>query len=185
MKDYKNIYRQGKRTRQRIEAICGVMAILAAFLITGYIENDVNEQEAKIQKEQSEILAKRSNQSNMEAYFRSNGSPFPEVMAKAVTQPTIKRPRTLAAIAIVESNGNPKAKGKSGEIGAFQILPIHGKAKNVFTQAEQADRLLQELLDERGSLPAAIKGYNGTGKKADVYRRKVLAQLERVPDRGE
>lgn len=97
-------------------------------------------------------------------FFIRHGSPVPEEMAVAVTQ--TKRPALMAAIAVKESNGNPKAVGDSGNAkGAFQVWGKHwGKVPSTATeQALQAERILDELVADapRGSLRRGLAAYNG------------------------
>lgn len=41
-------------------------------------------------------------------------------------------PNIAVAVAKVESNLNPKARGKRGEIGLYQIMPYHAKGRNLW-----------------------------------------------------
>lgn len=115
--------------------------------------------------------------------FRKYGSPEPEVMACAVTK--TKNPKLMAAIAIVESNGNHRAVGDSGfSKGAFQVQARHwGEVPSTATeQAQQAERILDELVaaSPRRSLRSGLAKYNGKGQQAKRYADKVLRLRERV-----
>ena len=78
--------------------------------------------------------------------FDAHKSPDPYRMAKAVV--STNNPKRMAAVAIIESNGNPKAKGKSGERGAFQVIEKEfGKvSKNPTKQAKQSEDILEDLV---------------------------------------
>lgn len=87
-------------------------------------------------------------------------------------------PRVLAAVAAKESNFRLDAKGKSGEVGAFQIIPrLHGHPGHTWgSQSKAAERLLRELVDASGgNLEAAVRRYNGSGPKAVRYASHVMA----------
>jgi hypothetical protein len=97
-------------------------------------------------------------------FFVKHGSPAPDAMAIAVSH--TENPKLMAAVAVVESNGNPKATGDSGASkGAFQVqAKHHGAVKNnALDQALQAERILEDLVAEapRGSLRHALAKYNG------------------------
>lgn len=87
-------------------------------------------------------------------------------------------PRVLTAIAAKESGFNIRARGKSGEVGAFQIIPrLHGHPGNSWeSQTDAAERLLNELIsDSGGRLDVAVRKYNGAGPKAIKYARHVMS----------
>ena len=89
-----------------------------------------------------------------------------------------EHPRVLAAIAAKESNFRLNARGKAGEVGAFQIIPkYHGHpGKTWSSQTKAADRLLRELVsDARGRLEPAVIRYNGAGPRAERYAAHVLS----------
>jgi hypothetical protein len=102
-------------------------------------------------------------------FFKRHGSPAPEQMAVAVS--STKNPALMAAMAVKESNGDPKAVGDSGNSkGAFQVQERHwGKvSSDPVEQALQAERILEELLSSarhlrRGNprLRVALAQYNG------------------------
>lgn len=94
--------------------------------------------------------------------FRKHGSDQPEAMAVAVHK--TKNPPLMAAIAIKESNGRPKAVGDSGASkGAFQVQEHWGKVGLTATeQALQAEKILEELVaSSHGRLRSGLAKYNG------------------------
>jgi hypothetical protein len=108
-----------------------------------------------------------------ENLFKQNGSTEPKIMAKAVL--ATKKPKLMAAIAIKESNGNPKAVGDNGASkGAFQVQAKHwGTVSNdPVKQALQSERILEELaLASRGRLRQTLAMYNGGNKPSkSAYR---------------
>jgi soluble lytic murein transglycosylase-like protein len=99
-----------------------------------------------------------------------------EVLAKT------KYPKTLAAIAKVESDFDPHAVGDSGKsIGMYQIQPrLHGPVpKSIQGQTRKAEQLLDKLVKTKGYY-LAIARYNGDGPKAEEYRRKVMTELRKI-----
>lgn len=117
-------------------------------------------------------------------FFKVQGSKEPDVMAVAVSH--TKNPKLMAAIAAVESGGNPKAVGDSGASkGAFQVQGKHwGKVKdNALEQALQAEKILEELLVQRGRLRCALAAYNGGTRpnaRAYKYADRVLRLVEEI-----
>jgi len=104
-------------------------------------------------------------QEQFKSFFQRHGSPAPDQMAVAVT--ATKRPALMAAIAVVESNGDPKAVGDRGTSkGAWQVQAKHwGEVPtDPVSQALQAERILEELLSSRRSLRSGLARYNGGGK---------------------
>ncbi len=94
-----------------------------------------------------------------------------------------EHPRVLAAIAAKESNFRLNARGKAGEVGAFQIIPkYHGHpGKTWSSQTRAADRLLRDLVsDARGRLETAVIRYNGAGPKAERYAKSVMALVRSI-----
>ena len=82
----------------------------------------------------------------------------------------------LLAQAIVESLGDKNAIGAVGEKGAWQVKPEDwGKVPNTLQdQADQAELILESLVKETKSLRKGIKRYNGSGKRAEKYMKKVI-----------
>lgn len=96
---------------------------------------------------------------------------------------TCEHPRVLAAVAAKESNFRLDAKGKAGEVGAFQIIPrLHGHPGHTWgSQSKAAERLLRELVDASGgNLEAAVRRYNGSGPKAVRYASHVMAMARSI-----
>lgn len=110
-------------------------------------------------------------------------------------------PEMLMAIIEKESNGNPNAVGKLGEIGLMQIYPdfhqdrmkklgitsLYSERQNVFLGADY----LKELSDEYGDISLVLDIYNGNSKAFENYENGVIsdyakgilersAELERV-----
>jgi hypothetical protein len=117
------------------------------------------------------------------AYFARKGSPEPERMADAVTR--TNSPRLLAAVAIVETGGNSKTKNsgyKKRHHGAFQVNPRHwGEvSQDPVKQALQAEAILEELVEEKGSLRKGLSAYGGD-KTRNIYANLILKELQEVP----
>lgn len=120
-------------------------------------------------------------QMSLTTYFKDNGSRTPEEMAYAVLQ--TKSPKLLAAMAVVESDGNHAIRNrgyKKRHDGAFQVNPsIHGKvSSDPVEQALQAERILTELTDKH-PIKVALSVYGGDSSEA--YQQKVLTELLHVP----
>lgn len=128
-------------------------------------------------------------QQQFKAFFEKHNSPRPVEMAIAVTQ--TKRPALMAAVAVIESNGNPKAVGDGGDSkGAFQVQEKHwGKVpKDAASQALQAERILESLVasNARRSLRYGLTRYNGGSnppRAAKRYAQRVIS-LTRKIERG-
>ena len=118
--------------------------------------------------------------------FRKHGSDQPEAMAVAVHK--TKNPPLMAAIAIKESNGRPKAVGDSGASkGAFQVQEKHWtKVPTTATeQALQAEKILEELVAStpRRDLRSGLAKYNGGDrppKSSYCYADDVLRLKRRL-----
>lgn len=96
---------------------------------------------------------------------------------------THKNGKVLAAIAAKESGFDVLARGRAGEVGAYQVLPKYwGEPGNSFgSQTEKADKILQELLEaSNGNLATALEKYNGSGLKARAYASSVLSLAARI-----
>jgi len=94
-----------------------------------------------------------------------------------------EHPRVLAAVAAKESNFRLDAKGKAGEVGAFQQIPrLHGHPGHTWgSQTKAAERLLKELVESSGGkLSAAVRKYNGSGPKAVRYASSVMAMAHSI-----
>lgn len=167
---------------QRLLAIA-VIALVAWGLVAMFYEAvdktmQIEEQKnAPVRKIRADIM--KGDQ--LEAAFEKHGSPVPKQMADACR--ATSKPKTMAAIAIVESQGTPWAKGKAGERGAWQVIDKHwphGPVPNhPVNQALQAEKILDELVasSPRGSLRSALARYNGGDKppaQSWSYADKVL-----------
>lgn len=124
---------------------------------------------------------KTNNKAAMVKYFKDSGSKSPEKMAAAVL--ATQSPRLLAAIAKVETGGNPhirKGGYKGRHAGAFQVNSrIHGRVSHdPIKQAKQAEAILTELT-ETMPIRKALSVYGGDSSSR--YQRTVLAELVRVP----
>ena len=158
-------------------------ASIAALVLVGTLLTECADQTVKAAVPKPIQLT--SEQAEYRDFFKGHGSPAPEQMAIAVTQ--TKRPALMAAIAVVESNGNPKAVGDNGASkGAFQVQAKHwGKVPTTATeQALQAERILEELLSSarhlrRGNtrFHVALARYNGGDRPPRIsykYADKVM-----------
>lgn len=89
----------------------------------------------------------------------------------------MERPHICIAQGLVESGMNKYAVGDRGESkGAFQVQAKHwGKVpRGLLAQANQNERILEELLQESGQdYSTAISRYNGAGKPARQYAKEV------------
>lgn len=94
------------------------------------------------------------------------------------------------AIGAIESNFNRMAKGKAGEIGAFQVKPgtakeVLGEVDDLFdpeTNVTAGLSYLKKQIDKFGSLPKAIAAYNwGPGNVEKLASLDDDTFLERVP----
>lgn len=84
----------------------------------------------------------------------------------------------LAAIAARESGFDIRARGRAGEIGAYQVRPqFWGEPGETFEdQTKKAGRILNGLLTEaNGNLAVALERYNGRGQRAKAYAAAVLS----------
>jgi hypothetical protein len=89
----------------------------------------------------------------------------------------LQRPELTIAHGIIESNLNPRAIGKMKEKGAWQVREkFWGKVPDdIFAQAKQHERILNTLIKESNNdLSKAISRYNGKGRKAQIYAKKVI-----------
>jgi len=137
---------------------------------------------------ESEPIAVRSHYSETERafieFFGKHGSKSSEEMAVAVVK--TKRPALMAAIAVVESNGDPKAVGDSGASkGAWQVQEKHwGQVHTTASeQALQAEKILEELVQSsRGRLRSGLEKYN-TGRVGTKAGERYAADVLRIKRR--
>lgn len=85
-----------------------------------------------------------------------------------------KYPKTLTAIAAVESHFDPTAKSNKGAKGVFQIHPSSGYTStgNVYKDMRIAERILADF-HERTNLRTAISMYNSGHGRCRTYITKV------------
>lgn len=168
-----------RRTRYGIFAAVVFFIIVVVYLIGHTIA--YKEQHATPMLKSHKTLT--DEQWRLSMYFAKNGSPTPEQMAIAVTK--TKSPRLLAAIAKIETNGNPHKRNtgyKKRHSGAWQVNPRDwGKvSKDPVEQALQAEFALDTFTKEsKGKIKKALNNYGGDS--TDKYSAMVLAELERVP----
>ncbi|MBV5327120.1 MAG: hypothetical protein JZU65_05695 [Chlorobium sp.] len=115
-------------------------------------------------------------------HFKNKGSRSPEEMADAVLK--TKNPRLLAAIAVVESDGNSHIRNrgyKKQHDGAFQVNPAHwGKVPHdAEGQALQAEDILEELVGTKKNIRVALNHYGGDTR--GNYAKAILKELQEVP----
>ena len=161
------------------------LAVIAAVLLahSGSLSHRVAEQPATSCQADPLTIPPTKHESKLAAYFRSKGSPAPERMAHAVSQTSV--PRLMAAVAVVESNGKVNAVNRHSKArGAFQVKEkFHGRVRvhqgAEVVQALQSERILSDLIEEKGTLKKALNAYGGSTD--GVYARVVLAELQEVP----
>lgn len=107
--------------------------------------------------------------------------------------------RVMLAIAVIESDCRPEARGHAGEIGAFQEMPkeiywsrpwiselmwpqpvlnVDGRQHRMMVQALEAHKLIQySLVKNGGDISNALRVYNcggSRGSACDRYAQRVL-----------
>lgn len=97
--------------------------------------------------------------------------------------------KDFVSIAWVESRFNPKAKGKAGEMGTWQVMrsewnkfkkPLGARDPyDIGTNGEVACRVLQSKYMKYHSYRKTIISFNGWGKKS-AYLKKVLKFRKKV-----
>ncbi len=167
---------------QHINIFCRICVTTAFVLLIGFTSKacvDGVVAQAEIQEKYYSAPISQEQQ-DLVHFFVRHGSPEPERMAAAVSK--TRRPKTLAAIAVVESRGNPKAVGDNGDSkGAFQVQQRHWQPvpESPEDQARQAEQILEELLaTTRGRLRPALIKYNAgenSPPSAKRYADRVLA----------
>jgi len=85
----------------------------------------------------------------------------------------------------VESTYNKHALGRAGEVGYYQIHPIHiSKADTNIYDEEYQVRKAYEILNRKVSIHStieyAVNSYNGWASKNNPYYGKVIVQLEKI-----
>ena len=92
-------------------------------------------------------------------------------------------PRVLAAMGAKESNFNPRAVGKAGEIGAWQVRAKYWghPGRTLSSQALKSESILRDLVAEsNGKLESAVRRYNGAGPKAVRYAAHVMSMARSI-----
>lgn len=92
----------------------------------------------------------------------------------------LKRPALTIPQGQVESRLNPKAAGKAGEQGAWQVLPADwGKVPRTLQgQGLQHEQIMDELIQEnKGDISKAIMSYNSRRNKAAGKRYLAKVRL--------
>ncbi len=125
-------------------------------------------------------------------YYKKKGTPVSALeirdIIRAVDKVLDEHPELpftqedLLAIAMVESNFNPRAVGRSGEVGQFQILnykeilreigAVGRNPKDPEVNTRMAVYVLKQKHIQYRDWEQAIKAYNGFGK---TYWRKFIA----------
>lgn len=165
------------RTEIEKERSCGFLGLfsLGVLLICIFLFRSCADESATVYKTHY-----RPEEVKMIQVFKKHGSTHPEEMAVAVTK--TKNPKLMAAIAIKESNGRPRAVGDSGASkGAWQVQEKHwAKVPPTATeQALQAEKILEELVaSSRGRLLQALSRYNSGKPNSRIgkrYAKNVIA----------
>ena len=169
MIDYKNLYLMDQPKKKSIRhslLVAGALGLIIAAMVTSCVQGldktmDLEEQKNAPLRQERERIMKGD---HLVDAFQAAGSPVPHQMAEACR--ATSKPKTMAAIAIVESQGTPWAKGKAGEKGAWQVIGKHwggSVPEHPVKQALQAEKILDELVAAapRGSLRCALARYNG------------------------
>jgi len=95
-----------------------------------------------------------------------------------------KHPAELAGILKEEANPLCNLVGPDGELGPFQLMWYYRPKNYDPYNWEQNVKLAEAVLDEKialtGSLRSGVKAWNGIGKPADRYRRRVLSHVSNI-----
>lgn len=124
------------------------------------------------------------NKTLLEEYYRKSGSRSPKEMASAVL--ITKRPRLMAAMSVVESDGNYTVRNtgyKRRHSGAWQVNPYFwGEVPDdPKEQALQAQKILDTYLKKsKGDMTTALNKYGGCSR--GLYSRSITKELQNVPD---
>jgi hypothetical protein len=159
-------------------SLIAIGAVIGMIFLAGVRACDPDMEPVAIQQN---CVSCHNEQMSMTIYFKNNGSKTPEEMAYAVLQ--TKSPKLLAAMAVVESDGNHTVRNtgyKKRHHGAFQVNPRHwGKVHaNPVDQAKQAERILEDLTNKH-PIKTALSVYGGDS--TDSYQKRILTELTRVP----
>lgn len=160
------------------------MMVIIAITMT-IIEDKLTKRALVQQVTQPVVKAQKDpKQEKFERYFKSIGSPVPAMMATAVIETS--SPSLYAAIVSVESSGDPKAIGDSGQSkGATQVKAKHWKhlltegkvSKDPVVQLKDTERILTALRKEhKGNLRVALNRYGGCTDNS--YANIILAKVQ-------
>ena len=157
--------------------------ILLMALVIGLMgmvgEMDRQADEALRKTEQTPLSTKEK---ALAEFYQKHGAPDP--VSLAVATASLKRPRLAAAQAVVESNGNPKAIGKAGEKGTWQILEREWGVvpTDLRLQADQYEKIMESLIaEQRGRLREALSRYNsGHPNRSLTYSAKVMELVKTI-----
>ncbi|WP_188055632.1 lytic transglycosylase domain-containing protein [Oryzomonas rubra] len=162
----------------RLSIVLGCLLLPAATAGSGDYARHVSPEKIEGNRAGRVLLKPRSDLSKrIERFARKHGAGdrAPEI---ADVLATCDHPRVLAAIAARESRFDLHARGRAGEIGAYQIMPHQwGHPGHTWSsQTRSAERILDELVDASGGrLALAVRRYNGAGANAEQYSKHVLA----------
>ena len=183
MIDYKNFYCEPPKKKVRANLLAaGALGVLIAALVVSCVgaidkQAELDDINNAPHREQRERIMRGDQLADA---FEKAGSPDPHLMAKACR--ATSKPKTMAAIAIVESNGTPHAVGRSGERGAWQVIPkVWGSVpKSADGQARQAERILDELVaaSPRRSLLQGLSAYNTGSYNSKAGRQYAMKVME-------
>ena len=184
MIDYKNyMMEQPKKSIRHSLLVAGGLGLIIAMMVVSCVKGidktieleEINN--APYRQQRQEILNRNDKLADA---FHNAGSADPHLMAKACR--ATKDPKLMAAVAIVESNGTPHAVGRSGERGAWQVIPkVWGSVpKSADGQARQAERILDELVaaSPRRSLLQGLSAYNTGRYNSKVGRQYAMKVLK-------
>lgn len=96
----------------------------------------------------------------------------------------------MAAMIAVESEWDPKCRGRAGEVGICQIHPCHHPPDGWTAQMDWAAAKLRTYYERSGSWEAALAAYNGgwgarNSSRCRQYARRVLAKAEALAERAD
>lgn len=184
MYDYKNYtIEEQKKTIWHSLLVAGALGLIIVAMAVSCVKGidktieleEINN--APMREQRQEILNRND---KLASAFQAAGSPVPHEMAQACR--ATKNPKLMASVAIVESNGTPHAVGRSGERGAWQVIPkVWGSVpKSADGQARQAERILDELVaaSPRRSLLQGLSAYNTGSYNSKVGRQYAMKVLK-------
>jgi hypothetical protein len=179
---YHDLYlNRKKRIKRTIWSFYGLVGILVAVMASHSCSKEPQPAyHTPLLKSHNRLTDK---QWKMAKYFQKIGSKKPDKMAVAVC--ATKKPRLMAAMAKIETHGNPDARYtgyKKRHHGAWQVNPRDWGtvSHDALEQALQAEDALDKFTKgSKGNVRVALNKYGGDSTTA--YQRKVLAELINVP----